>query len=158
MTGSVMSAPKETKSERFTSASAEETIALGASLAQGLSAGDIVCIAGDLGAGKTVLCRGIASGLGVNPDDVRSPTFSIAHEYQGDVEVLHFDCYRIAKPEEILQIGWEDYLEREAVILIEWPENIKPLLQEELIQGQFVWIDIRAEGSNREFCIRRSAV
>ncbi len=106
----------------------EETLVLGRRIALDLSAGDIVCITGDLGAGKTVLCRGIADGLGVNPSDVRSPTFSIVHEYNGTIDVLHFDCYRMNKAEEALQIGWEDYLQREAVILIEWPEIIESLL------------------------------
>jgi tRNA threonylcarbamoyladenosine biosynthesis protein TsaE len=150
-----MIAPEETHIEKHTCSSEEETLALGERLAQELSAGDMVCIAGDLGAGKTVLCRGIAAGLGVDPSDVRSPTFAIAHEYRGAVEVLHFDCYRISKPEEVLQIGWDDYLQRPAVILIEWPENIEPLLQEESFTGKFLWIDIGAAGSNRELTVTR---
>lgn len=103
-------------------------MALGRQIASTLLPGAIVCITGELGAGKTVLCRGIADGLGVDPAEVRSPTFSIVHEYQGRTEVLHFDCYRLDRAEEALQIGWDDYLAREAVTLIEWPERIGELL------------------------------
>ncbi len=103
-------------------------MALGRQIASTLLPGAIVCIKGELGAGKTVLCRGIADGLGVDPAEVRSPTFSIVHEYQGRREVLHFDCYRLDKAEEALQIGWDDYLARDAVTLIEWPERIAELL------------------------------
>lgn len=149
-----MAAPEEPHTapyaETHQRSTEEETVALGERLAQELVAGDIVCISGELGAGKTALCRGIASGLGVNPSDVRSPTFSIAHEYRGAVEVLHFDCYRITKPEEALQIGWDDYLERQAVILIEWPEKIEALLPAGCIR-----VRITADGSSREITIVR---
>jgi len=123
-----MTSERETLAGVYTCVTEEETLALGRQIASTLLPGAIVCIKGDLGAGKTVLCRGIAAGLGVDPNDVRSPTFSIVHEYQGCREVLHFDCYRLSKPEEALQIGWEDYLARDAVMLIEWPERIAGLL------------------------------
>ena len=123
-----MTSGRETLAGVYTCVTEEETLALGRQIASTLLPGAIVCIKGELGAGKTVLCRGIAAGLGVEPNDVRSPTFSIVHEYRGRVETLHLDCYRLEKTEEALQIGWEDYLARDAVMLIEWPERITELL------------------------------
>ncbi len=136
---------QEAHSKTHVCASEQETVAFGKRLAGELIAGDIVCITGELGAGKTVLCRGIAAGLGVDPSDVRSPTFAIAHEYSGTIDVLHFDCYRLTKAEEALQIGWDDYLERQAVILIEWPEIIKELLPE-----NYLHIEIKATAPEKQ--------
>jgi len=109
-------------------ASPEETIALGEALAGRLAPGDVVALYGDLGAGKTHLVRGIASGLGLDPAEVTSPTFVLIHEYPTDPPLYHFDAYRIARPSEFIGIGFDEYSGGDGVCVIEWPERIEALL------------------------------
>lgn len=127
--------------EEVISKSAEETFAAGKRLAGELTVGDVIGVSGDLGAGKTVFCRGVAVGLGVKSAEVTSPTFSIAHEYSGKVEVLHFDFYRVSGAEEVQGIGWDDYLERQAVIMVEWPEIAGELLPQRHISVAITFCD-----------------
>ena len=94
----------------YISNSAQETEALGERLAARLRPGDVIAYTGDLGAGKTAFTRGLARGLGV-ADRVTSPTFTIVNEYEGGrLPLFHFDLYRMDSPEELFDIGWEDYL------------------------------------------------
>jgi tRNA threonylcarbamoyladenosine biosynthesis protein TsaE len=110
------------------SRSAAETFAFGRELAGQLRAGDVVALTGDLGAGKTVLVKGIAAGLGVE-QEVTSPTFTIIHEYRGGrLPLAHVDLYRLDSVEQALAVGIEDYLGGEGVTVIEWAERIGPLL------------------------------
>jgi len=95
------------------------TEAIGRELGKLLSPGDIICLTGELGAGKTVLVRGIASGLGVE-EPVSSPSFLIIQEYQGKYPVFHCDFYRLGSYQELVDIGWEEYFNRGGVILVEW--------------------------------------
>jgi len=121
----------ETIAEAFlpaTTASAEETRALGEQLARTLSAGAVIALHGELGAGKTQLAKGLAAGLGVDPDRVSSPTFTLVHEYEGTVPVYHMDGYRTKRPEEFLALGIEEYLYGDGVCVIEWPERLGDLL------------------------------
>jgi tRNA threonylcarbamoyladenosine biosynthesis protein TsaE len=112
------------------SRSAADTFAFGRELARQLKPGDVVALTGDLGAGKTVLVKGIADGLGVE-QPVTSPTFTIIHEYRGGrLPLAHVDLYRLDNVEQALAIGIEDYLGGEAVTVIEWAEKIAPLLPE----------------------------
>ena len=106
---------------RFTNSEAE-TEAVGAEFARGLPAGAVVALYGDLGAGKTVLCRGAGRALGL--EHLSSPTFTIVNEYPGPRELCHFDMYRLESAEELFDIGWEDYLRRGAVCAVEWSENV----------------------------------
>jgi tRNA threonylcarbamoyladenosine biosynthesis protein TsaE len=106
---------------RFTARSAEETLALGASLGQSLKEGDIVALTGELGAGKTVFAKGIAKGLGIT-DEVVSPTFTLQKSYPGRLALHHFDLYRIGDEEELYHIGFYDAL-GEGVCVIEWAER-----------------------------------
>ena len=93
--------------EKFLEDSAA-TEALGALLGRHLQDGDVLCLSGDLGAGKTLLSRGIATALGVSPEAVTSPTFAIMNVYEGrELEVRHFDLYRLNRPEELEDIGFE---------------------------------------------------
>ena len=110
------------------SSSPEETYAIGRRLGQLAEPGDIVTLSGDLGTGKTVFAKGFAEGLGI-ADDVTSPTFTIIKEYtDGRIPLSHFDAYRIADPDEMYAIGYEDYLSGDFICLIEWPEMIEELI------------------------------
>lgn len=113
------------------SASPEETDHLAASVASALKPGDVVCLHGDLGAGKTHFVKGIAASFGINPDMVNSPTFTLINEYSGRIPVYHFDCYRINDVREALEIGAEEYLYGNGICLIEWAEKIESIIPEE---------------------------
>ncbi len=135
----------------FTTTSEEETIARGKEFVAELTAGDIVCLTGDLGTGKTHFVKGMAEGLGVDHNEVSSPTFTLINEYQGDLPLYHFDCYRMESPREALEIGAEEYFYGDGVSVIEWPERISSLLPSEAI-----WISIEAPDRNtRKFVIRK---
>lgn len=116
--------------------SADETTQVGRALGSILNRGDVVCLTGDLGTGKTALTNGIASALGIE-DYITSPTFTIVNEYKTEVPLYHFDVYRISDPEEMYDIGFEEYLYGEGVVVIEWAELIKGILPDDLI-----WVKI----------------
>lgn len=100
--------------------SPEEMRELGRLIGKNLSESEVIGIVGELGAGKTHLTQGIMEGLG-SSDAAASPTFSIVHEHRdGRLRACHFDFYRLKAESELLGIGWEDYLESEAVLVIEW--------------------------------------
>lgn len=109
-------------SRRLTSAKATER--LGRAIGQSLIGGEIVAILGNLGVGKTVLVRGIASGVGASHDAVCSPTFTFIHEYKGRLLLVHSDLYRIDNPKELYAIGLDDYVDGHAILVIEWAEKI----------------------------------
>jgi tRNA threonylcarbamoyladenosine biosynthesis protein TsaE len=97
-------------------------------LAARLKGGDVVALDGDLGAGKTHFCKGLVAGLG-SEDEVTSPTFALVQEYQGGAwPVFHFDWYRLEDAAELQNIGWDDYLDEEGIILVEWSEKFPALL------------------------------
>ncbi|HWT75680.1 MAG TPA: tRNA (adenosine(37)-N6)-threonylcarbamoyltransferase complex ATPase subunit type 1 TsaE [Mobilitalea sp.] len=107
---------------------AEDTFQLGYQLGANAKKGEIYCLSGDLGVGKTVFTQGFAKGLGID-EAVNSPTFTIVQEYEGkDMPLYHFDVYRISDVEEMEEIGYEDYFYGEGVCLIEWAELIEELL------------------------------
>ncbi len=115
---------------QVTTHSPEETKAFAAELAAHATPGQIICLDGDLGAGKTVFAQGFAEGLGV-PGYVNSPTFTILQVYEGGrLPLYHFDVYRIGDPEEMDEIGWEEYFFGEGVCLIEWSQLIEELIPE----------------------------
>ena len=108
--------------------SPEETGKLGFRLGQAACAGEIYCINGDLGVGKTVFTQGFAAGLGIE-EPVNSPTFTIVQIYEGGrLPLYHFDVYRIWDVEEMEEIGYEDYFFGEGVCLIEWSELIREII------------------------------
>jgi tRNA threonylcarbamoyladenosine biosynthesis protein TsaE len=106
-------------------ASETETASAGEALGRGLRPGDVVLLYGDLGAGKTAFVRGLARGVGANPDDVSSPTFTIVQEYAGPSSTLyHVDLYRL-EPAEIDDLGLEDLVSGDGIVAIEWAERWK---------------------------------
>ncbi len=128
--------------------SEKETEALGRRLALYARPGMVIALYGDLGAGKTALVRGLASGMGLEAR-VTSPTFTIVNEYLGDTPLFHFDMYRLGGSGELFDIGWEDYLKRGGVIAVEWSENV-----EDAFDKDTVAVKIRNLGeSRREFTI-----
>lgn len=102
--------------------SPEETLALGERLGRAARAGDCIALTGDLGAGKTVMAKGIARGLGV-ADEITSPTFTLMETYEGRLPFYHFDLYRIERAAELDQLFFEEYWEGDGVSVIEWPER-----------------------------------
>jgi len=113
--------------------SAEDTFAFGRKLGEQAVPGQIFCLEGDLGVGKTVFTQGFAAGLGIT-EPVNSPTFTIVQEYEGGrLPLYHFDVYRIADLEEMEEIGYEDYFYGKGVCLIEWASRIRELFPEEII-------------------------
>lgn len=109
-----------------------ETEKLGLRLGSILQKGDIVCLTGDLGTGKTAFTGGIAKALGVE-DYITSPTFIIVNEYEGRMPLYHFDVYRIGSSDEMFDIGFDEYISGNGVVVIEWAELIMDILPEERI-------------------------
>ena len=111
----------------------EETINLGISIGNLLKPGDIICLTGDLGTGKTHITKGIAKGLGVK-EHITSPTFTIVNEYDsGRLKLYHFDVYRVSDPDEIYAIGFDDYIFSNGVSIIEWANYIEEILPNEYL-------------------------
>jgi tRNA threonylcarbamoyladenosine biosynthesis protein TsaE len=109
--------------------SEDETAALGRELAATLSAGDVLLLYGDLGAGKTAFVRGLAEGLGVSRDEVSSPTFTLIQEYRGGrLTLFHVDLYRIEDPREFDELGLDEIAE-DGVLAIEWAEKLDARLK-----------------------------
>jgi tRNA threonylcarbamoyladenosine biosynthesis protein TsaE len=124
----------------FTSDGAPHTQLLGERLGRLLRSGDVVCLQGDLGAGKTCLAQGIARGLGVSAG-VASPTFIIINEYRlpgASYRLRHIDLYRIESVAEARALGLEDYLYGDGICVIEWPERVSELLPRERL-----WVTLR---------------
>ena len=115
---------------QFITHSPEETEKVGAALGAILSAGTILAYTGDLGAGKTAFTRGLAKGLGCT-DMVTSPTYTIVNEYiSGRLPLFHFDMYRLRSSDDLFDIGWEDYLDRNGICAVEWSENVEDAMEE----------------------------
>ena len=111
----------------FEVSSVEETWELARRFAQELVPGDVVCLEGDLGAGKTTFTQGLAAAMGV-PGRVTSPTFCIVQEHAGERLLVHMDLYRLHDEADVEAIGWEDYLAQGAVLVVEWPERAGSLV------------------------------
>lgn len=110
-----------------------ETTNLGNALGKLLNPGDIVCLTGDLGTGKTHITKGIAKGLGIN-ENITSPTFTIVNEYDsGRIKLYHFDVYRVSDPDEIYAIGLDDYIFGNGVSIIEWANYIEEILPKDYL-------------------------
>lgn len=123
-----------------------ETRQLAATLGALLEPGDVILLCGELGAGKTTFVQGLAKGLGVQTE-VTSPTFTLLQEYAGArLSLFHFDAYRIERPIEIADLGFDEYLERGGVVVVEWAERLGWLTPEE-----YLWVNIAiAPDGNRE--------
>ncbi|MCR4842947.1 MAG: tRNA (adenosine(37)-N6)-threonylcarbamoyltransferase complex ATPase subunit type 1 TsaE [Eubacterium sp.] len=117
----------------FETQNEKETLEFGKRLSEVLPAGSVVCLDGDLGVGKTVIARGIAMGLGID-EPVTSPTFTIIHEYEsGRMPFYHFDVYRIADPDEMDELGYEEYFYSQGITLVEWGSLIEELFPEDTV-------------------------
>ena len=114
--------------------SVDETKEIGAALAELARAGDLLLLAGDLGAGKTAFAQGFGRGLGVD-EPITSPTFTLAREYQGTrLRLHHLDAYRMEALEEVLDVGLPELLDDEAVVLIEWGDVIVPAVPADYLE------------------------
>ncbi|MDQ3752529.1 MAG: tRNA (adenosine(37)-N6)-threonylcarbamoyltransferase complex ATPase subunit type 1 TsaE [Actinomycetota bacterium] len=121
----------------FVTRAAGETRMLGEALAPELAPGDVIALGGELGAGKTVWVQGVAAGLGVSAR-VTSPTFTLAHEYRGRHRLLHVDVYRLESFGELVDLGFEEWLESNAIMVVEWGDAVGPLLPDHRLE-----VDIR---------------
>ncbi len=127
----------------------QETLELGRALAAELRRGDVLALAGDLGAGKTHFTKGLAEGLGVEAD-VTSPTFTLVHEYPGGrLPLVHIDLYRLEEPTEVLGIGLDDYLAGDGVTVIEWADKFEALMPPDVRWVRFQVL----EGDDREISL-----
>jgi tRNA threonylcarbamoyladenosine biosynthesis protein TsaE len=125
---------------RFRLKTREDTFKWGKAFGAMLHSGDVVALIGDLGSGKTTLTQALAAGIGVT-DAVTSPTFSLIQEYAGPIPLYHFDPYRLDRPEEISELGLDEYLQRDGVVVVEWADLIRPLLPEDRFE---IHLDILA--------------
>lgn len=119
---------------KFESFQAEDTFEYGRKCGLEAKAGQVFCLYGDLGVGKTVFTQGFAAGLGIK-EPVNSPTFTIVQIYEeGRLPFYHFDVYRISDPEEMYEVGFEEYIEGDGVSFIEWANLIEELLPENRVE------------------------
>lgn len=120
--------------------SAQETVDFGRVFASQLKPNDLITLYGDLAAGKTTFTKGVCEALNAD-QPATSPTFTLINEYDGDMPIFHFDCYRIKHPDEIIMLGFEEYLEKDGVVLIEWPEQIAEHIPDDSIELHLNYID-----------------
>lgn len=123
---------------KFTSTTDSETQAFASDFAKTLTPGKVVCLFGEMGVGKTVFTNGLCRALGAC-DYATSPTFTVVNEYDGgDFPVYHFDMYRIEEEDELLELGFDEYLNAGGICIIEWPENIPNSLPRKFIRVEIV--------------------
>jgi tRNA threonylcarbamoyladenosine biosynthesis protein TsaE len=126
------------------SRSPQITFLIGEVLGKTLLTGDIIALIGELGSGKTLLTQGIAKGLGVsNKYYITSPTFNLINEYPARLSLYHMDMYRLAGMNELEDIGFDEYLNKDGVIVIEWAEKIREILPDEASFVYFSCLDIK---------------
>jgi tRNA threonylcarbamoyladenosine biosynthesis protein TsaE len=133
--------------EVFFSSSPEETENIGKMIAKKARPGDIFLFEGSLGAGKSVLIRGMAAELGIT-EPLLSPTFTLVNEYLGKVKFYHFDLYRLDEPFELYEIGFEEYVYSDGISCIEWASKCGELLPDESIK-----VDITLENEKRKITV-----
>lgn len=129
---------------KLVSSNSKETEQIGQRIGEILRPGDVICLSGDLGVGKTTLVKGLAKGLGIK-DHLTSPTFTIVNQYEGKHLLYHFDVYRVNDVDELYAIGFEEYIYSEAVSVIEWAELISDILPKEKL-----WVEIKKDVNNSE--------
>ena len=125
----------------------EKTREIGTKLGKLLFPGAVICLIGDLGAGKTTMTQSLAKSLGID-DYITSPTFNIVNEYEGRIPLYHFDVYRIGCSEEMYDIGFDEYIDSEGVCIIEWSNLIEDILPEEYLK-----IELKYKENGREMLL-----
>jgi len=115
----------------------DETIKLGEKVAKFLKPGDVLCLSGDLGSGKTTFVKGIAKGMNISKDKVHSPTFVLMNLYEGKIPLCHFDLYRVDPKNEINTVGYDEFLYGQGISVIEWAEKFGNFLPEEYLKVEF---------------------
>ncbi len=135
----------------FVSHSPEQTLRLGVRLGEHVRAGDLLCLSGELGAGKTTFITGVGRGWGAL-DAVTSPTFVLVNEYRraDGLRLWHLDCYRLDSGAEALALGFDDLLETAGVMVVEWPERIVEVLPHERLNLTLRWVDDTKRGFRME--------
>jgi len=135
------------------SSSQAYTLKLGKLISRYLKAGDIICLQGELGTGKTVLTKGIAEGLGVDKDKVTSSSFILIRQHlEGRVPLYHFDLYRLKPGQDIASLGYEEYFYDQGVSVIEWADRLKDLMPKEYLMVKLSY------GSKENRILKFSAV
>ncbi len=128
----------------FNTKSPKDTIDVGKKIGKLLKEGDVVALIGDLGAGKTVISKGLCSGLGVEEDYITSPTYTIINQYDGKIPVYHIDLYRLKNSDELYNLGWDEYIYGHGTCIIEWADKAGEMLPEE-----YLTINIEVTGKNK---------
>lgn len=124
--------------------SVNQTMQLGIRLSRLLNKGSIICLFGEFGSGKTVLVKGIAKGLGVNPRCIISPSFVLMRQHKSKIPLNHFDFYRLKDLKQILDIGYEEFIYSGAISAIEWADRLKGYLP-----GEYLEIRLEVSGENK---------
>lgn len=125
----------------------EQTKEIGYKLGQLLTPKSVVCLIGDLGAGKTTMTQSLAKALEVD-DYITSPTFNIVNEYEGRMPLYHFDVYRIGSSDEMYDIGFDEYIDGEGVCIIEWANLI-----EDILPNEYLYIEMNYKETGREMIL-----
>lgn len=124
--------------------SPEAMVALGETVGRSLQSGDFLALRGGLGAGKTHFTKGVVAGLGCK-EMVTSPTFTLAHEYMGGrLSAFHFDFYRMETEDELLRIGWDEYLDENGIVVVEWANKFP-----DFIPDHASWLEFEVKGETR---------
>jgi len=146
------------KTVTITSHTPRQTEEIGSLLGSMLAKGDIIALAGELGTGKTTLVRGMARGIGLEEGEVASPSFTLVNEYagggplaKGPLRLFHLDLYRLADEKELIGIDYEEYLQADGVVVIEWADRIP-----QAIPADALWITLRYLGTERREMVLRS--
>lgn len=143
--------PKDSSQTQITK-DEQETLALAGGLARKLGRGSVVALTGPLGAGKTVFVKGLAQGLGIDPDRIHSPTFTFvnSHTAPGGIELYHVDLFRLRDKEDAMRIGFGELLTGRAILVVEWAERAG-----DLVPDDAVWVEMEMdEGGGRRVRVR----
>ena len=143
--------------------SVKETLKIGRIIAKNTGPGDIICLFGELGSGKTVLTKGIAEGLGIKKEKVISPSFVLIRQHKkGKYPLYHFDLYRLTDLGDILGLGYEEYFYDKGIAVIEWADRLKGLLPEEFLKIKLSvkadsrrLLEFEAKGKRYKYLVRQ---